>query len=123
MEDIIKKILTIDRTAKEIVQTHERDTKIREEIAKNELSQMKVEAIEKAKAEGQHQYDEKIRVATLAAEGICAQGNALCQQVEAQYIAIKHKMEALLFEKVFMDYAQHENENPSTDPHLNGNAF
>lgn len=103
MEDIIRKIITIDQSARDIVRNHEHEIKEKEDAARQDLEQLKARLLEQSRQQGQEQYDSRVREAEKEAEQIAAQGREQVHALEQHYLSVKDKMEQAVFQKIFLE--------------------
>ena len=103
MQDIIRKILSIDQNARDIVRNNEQDIKVREELARGRLEQLDTETMEQAEKEGRSHYEEKIKAAEEEARGIISRNDRELRNLEEKFLAAKDALEADIFRKIFLE--------------------
>jgi vacuolar-type H+-ATPase subunit H len=103
MEDIIRKIISIDQSARDIVRNHEQEIKQKEDTARKDLEQLKTRLLEQARQQGQEQYDSRVREAEKEAELITARGKEQIQALEQRYLSVKDQMEQAVFQRIFLE--------------------
>ncbi|MGI6112670.1 MAG: hypothetical protein ACOYEJ_00940 [Mahellales bacterium] len=101
MEDIIRKIISIDKNAKDILVQSEQEMKQREKAARDDFERMTNEAMEKAREDGRAIYEDMVHKAQEEGEGIRQWAQHQSQVLEEKYQAIKDRLESELFKKIF----------------------
>jgi vacuolar-type H+-ATPase subunit H len=101
MEDIIRKIISIDTNAKDILVQSEQEMKLRERAARDDFERMTNKAMEKAREDGRAIYEDMVRKAQEEGEGIRQRAQHQSQVLEERYQAIRDRLEAELFNKIF----------------------
>lgn len=106
MQDIIKKIISIDQNAKDMTRNNDLDIKAKEEAIRQGIDQMKVQLTTEAKQQGQMLYDERINKANKEAERMISQSAAKVLILEQHYLSIKDVMESNIFKQIFVDIGE-----------------
>lgn|SRR5665647_1078614 len=106
MQDIIKKIISIDQNAKDMTRNNDLDIKAKEEATRQGIDQMKVQLTTEAKQQGQMLYDERINKANEEAERMISQSAAKVLILEQHYLSIKDVMESNIFKQIFVDIGE-----------------
>lgn len=106
MQDIIKKIISIDQNAKDMTRNNDLDIKAKEEATRQGIDQMKVQLTTEAKQQGQMLYDERINKANKEAERMISQSAAKVLILEQHYLSIKDVMESNIFKQIFVDIGE-----------------
>jgi len=103
MQDIIRKIISIDQNARDIVQRSESEIKSKEEQSRRRLEQIRMDIMEKARSESQARYDDMINAAQAEAGDILNRNNDKIQRMEQHFASIQNKLEEYLFERIFLN--------------------
>lgn len=106
MQDIIKKIISIDQNAKDMTRNNDLDIKAKEEATRQGIDQMKAQLTAEAKQQGQMLYDERINKANEEAERMISQSAAKVLILEQHYLSIKDVMESNIFKQIFVDIGE-----------------
>lgn len=106
MQDIIKKIISIDQNAKDMTRNNDLDIKAKEEATRQGIDQMKVQLTTEAKQQGLMLYDERINKANEEAERMISQSAAKVLILEQHYLSIKDVMESNIFKQIFVDIGE-----------------
>ena len=101
MEDIIKKVIAIDKNAEDILTQSEREMKLREKQARDDLERMTREAIERARREGREIYEDMVSRAREEGVKIRQRAQMESQVLEEKYQAVKDRLKVELFDKIF----------------------
>ncbi|HHY81755.1 MAG TPA: hypothetical protein GX505_03625 [Clostridiales bacterium] len=102
MQDIIRKIISIDQNARDIILRSESEIKLREDDSRRRLELIRAEIMEKAKSESQARYDEIIKSAQAEADSILSRNDDKIRQMEQYFASIKDNLEKSLFERIFL---------------------
>ncbi|HHU64260.1 MAG TPA: hypothetical protein GXZ32_08695 [Clostridiales bacterium] len=101
MEDIIKKVIAIDKNAEDILTQSEREMKLREKQARDDFERMTREAIERARREGREIYEDMVSRAREEGVKIRQRAQMESQVLEEKYQAVKDRLKVELFDKIF----------------------
>jgi len=103
MQDIIKKILSIDQSARDIIRNNEHDIKTREDLANCRLEQMDAETMEQAEKQGRALYDEKRKAAEEEVQRILSRNTEDMRNLEQRFLAVKDTLEADIFRRIILE--------------------
>lgn len=101
MEEIIMKIMSIDKKATDIMKQTEEYLKTKEKDIKGIIEAMRNEIIEKTKLESKNMYDSIISDAEVQAEEIRTKTKQECDEIEDKYAKVKGKLEKDIFTRIF----------------------
>jgi vacuolar-type H+-ATPase subunit H len=110
MEDIIRKIISIDQGARDIVRTHEDEIQDNEAAAQKELDRLRARLLEQARQQAQAQYDERVKAAEKEAEHIAAEAREKVRALEQHYLSIKDELEQAVFQRIFLETGEEKQE-------------
>lgn len=101
MEEIIKRVVSIDKKASDILKQTEEYLDFKEKDIRNKIEAMRNEATEKTKAETKSLYESTIQEAEEEAGRIRQNTKDECNNLSAKFLKIKEKLESRLFSRIF----------------------
>lgn len=103
MEGIIRKVISIDRNARDIVRGHEQEIMDKEAAAREELKQFKINLMKQVEKKGRMRFDELKKKAEIQGAQIETESREQTEAIERQYLAVKKQMERDIFRNIFLD--------------------
>jgi vacuolar-type H+-ATPase subunit H len=103
MQDIVQRILTIDRNARDIIQRNEEERETREGQARSRLEQMSKEEMDQAEQQGRALYDRKMKEAEEETQHISTRNAEAIQSLEQHFLAVEDSLEADIFREIFLE--------------------
>lgn len=97
MDNIINKIISLDRRAWEIKNSTDQKLKENEQAIKEVLSKMEKEALQQAKEIGRERYEQLIGIGQEQEKQIAADTTEICRKLEERFA----QMHAALVEEIF----------------------
>lgn len=101
MEEIIKRVLSIDKNACEILKQADEYIKTTGKDAEDKIAAMKTEAMDRAKNDSEALYRSMVGEAETEAGKIKKETAEKVGSIREEYLKVKDKLEAQLFERIF----------------------
>lgn len=101
VENIINRIIKIDKDALKIKKKTEEIKKENEKKVKEEMTNIEVDIIENAKKESEYIYKSIADEGEVEAKKIVDKGDSICEEIEKIYENEKGKLEEELFTQIF----------------------
>ncbi|HOB20016.1 MAG TPA: hypothetical protein PK830_08810 [Candidatus Atribacteria bacterium] len=100
MQDIIEKIISLDKSARKAVESAEQRIRQKEEQAKAEIEEYRAKAISSAREKGRSVYEEKIKAAYKEADVYGTESDRKVAQLEEHFLCVKGRMEAEILKRI-----------------------
>ncbi len=100
MQDIIEKIISLDKSARKAAESAEQRIRQKEEQARAEIEDYRTKALSSAREKGQAVFEEKIKAAYKEADIYSAESDRKVSQLEEHFLCVKGRMEAEIFKRI-----------------------
>lgn len=101
MEEIMKRVVSIDEKASDRLKQTEDYLSTKEKDIKGKIEAMRTEVMEKTNSEAKALYESTLKEAEAEAEKVRANTKDECNNLAAKYSKIREKLENQLFSRIF----------------------
>ncbi len=108
MDEIIKKVISIDQNARSILSSTQVQVRSKEKQVKDDVESIKLQTENTAREEGKALYDVIINQAEKQQRHIIQQACINCEVLEQKYLDIKDGIEAQIFDRLFREGLREE---------------
>jgi vacuolar-type H+-ATPase subunit H len=101
MEEVVRRVVSIDAKANEIMKQTEEYLQTKEKDIKDKIDAMRSEIMEKTKAESKALLESAEKEAEAEAQNIRGRTKEECSSITNKFTRIREKLESQLFSRIF----------------------